>query len=62
MTDKKYGLHQQQFRRNKRKDDRGDDSNLDDRLADGFDLLSEDDPKDPLSPLFSEVDPEDQEE
>jgi hypothetical protein len=60
MTDKKYGLHQQQFRRNKRKDDHGDDTNLDDRLADGFDLLSEDDPKDPLPPQVA--DPEDQEE
>ena len=47
--DKVYGYGQQQHRRNKKAECRENDESYNDRLADGFDLLAEDDLEDPLS-------------
>jgi hypothetical protein len=53
--DKKTALGMQQDKRRWKLDDRKDHENIDDRLADGFDLLSEDDPKDPLPPQVTDL-------
>ena len=56
MNDVNYWEWCRQRRRLKRQEDR-DESDLDDRLADGFEMLDDDDHDDPLTPLLSEEEP-----
>ena len=44
--DKEYGYGSQQDRRRRKKDDRRCEEDIDDRLSDGFDMMSDDDQKD----------------
>ena len=46
----------QEYRRKRKKDSRGEDDDTAQRLEDGFDLLNEYDPKDPLTPLVTDHD------
>lgn len=54
------GFEGGQLKRNKRKKNEGKESDLHEKLQDGFDLLSEEDPKDPKSNLLSYKENEDE--